>query len=746
MNQRQGGGDVGAAVFTAGARLAFAPFWAPFNRLSLPYAPVSRVYAALFWAVISFVMYGVAFENPNRFVAALIATVPVLLLGLTIRNAYMNRVGVSGSLAVAAKDITRRFGYVVWTVFIIGPIYFGLSKNWTGFFEWSASSTFLLYLLCVAALPLMGSRAHMQEVRSAWAKEAANRAALRAAFGLNDADLDEGATYYSAQDSYKFTGVAGSKVLAKLGSNPGAVDRALDELFGGRYAAEHSGGVAHLRPTTPEQAARRELVRESQGLIEEISEPDEQGVRSVALVAGISPAKSDAVSEFLARRGLTLTRWEPATQLAQAEELSEITIKVRDRVANLLKVRPWEIGIAVTENGDRIDQVRVSRAPTLSIEQDKREASWLQLVQALPGGSNGWTYAEAFNGDVTLTWGAPRELPASVRLADLLPEKLDPENWHTLPLGLDEASQVAAFDLTLGPHCLNVGPTGSGKTVALLTLMAGALARGHQIGIIDPTKGGVDFAALEPYTYGFARTYEAAVDLSKATHKEGERRREVLLREGQVKWSDLPDNVRDAENIHPITLVIDEVGSLLLEPKIPNSLPKGSPERVELEELASQKAMLGLYIGRIARELRFVGVHLELALQRPDASILSGELRSNLTSTLQLAKPGSPLSLDAIRMVFPGDAAAEAYDTLRQLDDGSSRGLGVVAGDGGHVAGVRVAFAGMWDIPPMLDALGVPKGSPLPTMTDSPALEAAPAAKIPAPAAAAAQFADLFDE
>src|SRR5699024_9423757 len=97
-----------------------------------------------------------------------------------------------------------------------------------------------------------------------------------------------------------------------------------------------------------------------------------------------------------------------------------------------------------------------------------------------------------------------------------------------------------------------------------------------------------------------------------------------------------------------------------------------------------------------------------------DASILGGELRSNLTSVSQLAKPGSPPSLDAIRMIFPGDSAGEAFETLRALDDGHSRGLGVVAGDGGGVAGVRIAYASMRDLVRLLEERGVQHGTKIP--------------------------------
>lgn len=181
----------------------------------------------------------------------------------------------------------------------------------------------------------------------------------------------------------------------------------------------------------------------------------------------------------------------------------------------------------------------------------------------------------------------------------------------------------------------------------------------------------------------------------------------------------MPADVREREGVRPVSLIIDELASLLAEAAVPKGLPKDDPDVLEAQELNGHKAILSLYVGKIARELRFVGIHLLLAMQRPDAVFFGGgEGRSNLTSVLQLAKPGSPPSLDAIRMVFTGDSAQEAFETLRALDDGRSRGLGVVAGDGGGVDGVRVAYAPMRDLPGILAARGMhPRDDPAFTVT-----------------------------
>lgn len=538
-------------------------------------------------------------------------------------------------------------------------------------------------------------------------------AMLRVACGVSDQEVAESLRFKNGSWTLS---PAPAIAMARLASDPAGVDAAVAGVMP-RYEIALSGRDLVVQEVSPETAARREALESSGGLV--IGQTRAGDTLEMVLAAIVSPSQAERVQAY-ARTVLgsesALVEWAPYENRAVARVLSQEELQVRQRLAQVVKIKyAWELAIDVTSVDGRIDQVVLRKLPAGlgGISLADRLAFWADVVLSLPGGNNGWDVEESGDGTITLSYGEPRRLPGLVPLAAMLPAVLTPDAWATIPVGHGETGQDVGFDLSLGPHALNVGPTGSGKTVALVAELAQRLVRGHRIAIIDPTKGGVDFASFEPYCSGFARTFEDSVELIKAAYAEGQRRKQLLLTHGEVKWSDLPLEIQQSEGIAPLTVVIDEVGSLLVEPEIPKSLAKDDPERLELEELAGQKALIKLYIGKIARELRFVGVFLDLATQRPDASILGGELRSNLTSTAQLAKPGSPPTLDAIRMVFPGDSAQEAYDALRALDDGQSRGLGVIAGDGGGVAGVRVAYAPMREVVELLEARGVPYGSPL---------------------------------
>lgn len=501
-------------------------------------------------------------------------------------------------------------------------------------------------------------------------------------------------------------------------------------------------GAITLRPLSADHVSRAELLDSSGGMIAGLEELGDKPLRPRA--ARLVPPEAGwryGDGEVLAARARQLTGRElvdfrPAEGAAVVAALPADHVRLRDRIAAVLGARqaPWQVELGTrtatdqTTGRSRLDQVFIARHPDLAIPAEKASALWREVAtNVVPGGSVGWAVEEnRWAGRVLLRWGLRPELPARVALADLLPDRLDPDDWAHLPLGIDPDGGVAAIDLLAGPHSLVVGPTGAGKTVALLTSVTGALCRGHSLVVVDPTKAGLDFLSLRSWCTAWADTLESARAVLQNVYAEVGRRKAVLQREGEVKWSDLPPQVRATERIRPLTVLVDEASSLFIPPdtKVVNALPKDDPEREELTAQAADKAMIKLLVGKLAREARFVGVHLQIGTQRPDAEILGGELRSNLTSVVQLTKPGAVPSSQALGMVFSAEQAPQAVEVLGVLDDGKSPGLAVVAAEGGTVRGLRVGYAPMRDIPALLKARGVPLAEPLASL---PRTEPAPA-------------------
>ncbi|GAB4100565.1 FtsK/SpoIIIE domain-containing protein [Sinomonas halotolerans] len=437
------------------------------------------------------------------------------------------------------------------------------------------------------------------------------------------------------------------------------------------------------------------------------------------LPAGTSPTAAARYAALARAQGLSLVEWAPEERRAVVANPLPAAVALRGRFAELLRTdRPWEIELALAfavdeETGaGRIDTVTLLRVPAVGTAAEKRQATWAELVAAIPGGGPGWhSEEEPVTGAVTMRYGVPRSLPGLAPLADMLPAEVEPGLWSNLPLGIDPQGDERGINLKLGPMSLIVGPTGTGKTIALLALMMQALTRGHDVYLTDAVKGGADFEVIRPWASGWAETLPEASEMIQAIYAEVTRRKGILKKAGLGFWADLDEATRKRENIRPVMYVIDEFVSLVLPIKVDAAL-KGTEVGVELEEQNAAKALLAAYAGKIAREARFVGVHLALACQRPDAAYISGEMRSNLTSIIQLAKPGTMLARETLGMAFPGDQVQLAAERLAELDDGQSRGLAVMGADGGDVEGMRIAWAEPATLPGLLAERGVAERAP----------------------------------
>src|SRR5699024_686433 len=148
------------------------------------------------------------------------------------------------------------------------------------------------------------------------------------------------------------------------------------------------------------------------------------------------------------------------------------------------------------------------------------------------------------------------------------------------------------LDLNASPHSSVQGISGSGKSVTLNSLIAGVLARGAALGIVDVPAKAVDFLwakkVCSPGLWG-CDSLPAAVTAMALVYEEGQRRAKILAEHEVTNWKELPTSV---EPIRPMVIVVDELTGLFFPEKIPKGLPKDSPLVLEPMEINLQKAML----------------------------------------------------------------------------------------------------------------------------------------------------------
>ena len=204
---------------------------------------------------------------------------------------------------------------------------------------------------------------------------------------------------------------------------------------------------------------------------------------------------------------------------------------------------------------------------------------------------------------------------AESALPDLLPwqDNYLSSKSFVLMLGQSYTGPVSV-NLADIPHILIGGSTGSGKSVLLKVLILQSLEKGARVTIAD-FKGGVDYPPAWRGRCSMCCDEKHLLALLDAYITELEARKEEFGRTGQPNLDTY--NRVNGVNLQRFILACDEIAEVL---------DKTGMTKQQKELIAQIEGKLSL----IARQGRAFGVHLILATQRPDASILAGQIRNNI--------------------------------------------------------------------------------------------------------------------
>lgn len=438
------------------------------------------------------------------------------------------------------------------------------------------------------------------------------------------------------------------------------------------------------------------------------------GVATVA--AGSKPADLDHALGNL-HDGARLVRHDPPSNRAWWSVLDPVTEATRAIVARILLVAPWDLELSVgfDDDGAEVNRVTISRLP---VQQQDKLLNGMELA-ARTIGHSGWRVRyDGTKNTASLVAGPRLMLPER---AGVQWDQIASRGWGWLPFGTDGYGRPLAADLEANPHLLVSGITGSGKTITVTTLVGCALASGCELVVCDPVKGGPDFRWLRPFVRDGGWGCESFDDAAQVLHDvydEVRRRQQLIVSHDVTKWSELPDRVRDAEQVRPVLVVVDELTSLAAPEPVPKGLPKDDELVVEAVALNAAKARCFAFTSKIAREARSAGVHLIAATQRfaiGDIGQGAGTLRAQLGCRLLLGEASS--TEIGMAFVFPGRAEAayrDAHQTAPEDEDDESgveavkrpgRGIAEITGSGHHA--FQGWFADTSDWLAFLDSRGV---------------------------------------
>ena len=206
-------------------------------------------------------------------------------------------------------------------------------------------------------------------------------------------------------------------------------------------------------------------------------------------------------------------------------------------------------------------------------------------------------------------------VPAVSDLPDMIKWKDKNLSLQSFILNLGESvTGPVTVNLTKVPHILLGGATGSGKSVLLKLLLMQANRKGANVCIAD-FKGGVDFPPVWHKECRMCFEEQSTLELLTELTEELERRKQLL------KAAGLPNidhyNAATGENLQRFIFACDELAEML---------DKTGLTKEQKEIVVKIESRLSV----IARQGRAFGIHLILATQRPDANILSGQIRNNI--------------------------------------------------------------------------------------------------------------------
>ena len=219
------------------------------------------------------------------------------------------------------------------------------------------------------------------------------------------------------------------------------------------------------------------------------------------------------------------------------------------------------------------------------------------------------------------------------------PEYLEGKHLLPLALGFNIEGKFVCKDLSEFPHLLVAGSTGSGKSIALRSMILSLVykMKPTELGLVFIDPKGTELTLFEglPHLHGNVATDEdQAAFLLDGLIEEMQIRNERIKQAKAGNIRSFNSKVEKKDKMPYMVVFIDEFAELI------ESEHKGK----EVEQK----------IGRLAQAARSVGIHIVMATQKPSADVVKGRIKSNFVARLAFRVPAWQDSRTIITKSGPG--------------------------------------------------------------------------------------------
>ena len=332
----------------------------------------------------------------------------------------------------------------------------------------------------------------------------------------------------------------------------------------------------------------------------------------------------------------------PSLDLLQdaSNNVATIDAEQLQQTAQLIETKLAEFGVSVqvvsATTGPVITRYEIEPATgvkgsqIVNLSKDLARALALQSVRVV----------ETIAGKNTMGIELPNETRQDVAFKELLHATVfdQAKSKLTLAMGKDIAGVPVVADLAKMPHVLVAGTTGSGKSVAINTMILSMLYKATpaevRLIMVDPKM--LELSVYEGIPHLLAPVVTDMKHASNALNwcvAEMERRYRLLAHIGVRQLSSYNEKIQAAianqkPLFNPFSLTPDEPEALETLPQIV----------VIIDELADLMMVEGKkveqQIARLAQKARAAGIHLILATQRPSVDVITGLIKANIPTRI----------------------------------------------------------------------------------------------------------------